>query len=378
MNGGQDEETATATGGRDTSTLDQSFEPSARRRRPWIALAAGAAVVSVLASIVALSWRAPDADAGAGEVDVETARAMLGDLVEHARQTGDLGFGPTRELAGGPPGTITSVAPVGSTVGRGQELFRVDDQPVILLIGTLPAWRAFAPGMTDGADVLQLEQNLQALGFFDEAPDAEFDWDTESAVGGWQEALGLEETGTVELGRVVFSPGDLRVAEHRASVGAASGGAALAVTATEKVVTVDIDPSLAGFAPPGGVVEVSLPDGTTTSATITAAGAPVERDDGQGGTSLEVPLTLVLDDPAAAGPLSDVRVTVTIEHVLAEDVLLVPVLALLARPGGGFAVELVTPEGDELVDVKLGAIADGLAEVISTGLADGDEVVVGS
>lgn len=378
MNGDHDEDATTATGGRAPSTLDQSLEPPARRRRPWSALAVCAAVVTVLASIVALSWRAPDADAEAGEVDVETARAMVGDLVEHARQTGDLGFGPTRELGGGPPGTITSVAPIGSTVGRGQELYRVDDQPVILLIGTLPAWREFTPGMTDGADVLQLEQNLQALGFLDEAPDTVFGWDTGSGIEGWQEALGLEETGTVELGRVVFSPGDVRVAEHRSPVGAASGGAALGVTATEKVVTVDIHPSLAGFAPPGGVVEVSLPDGTTTGATITAAGAPVERDDGQGGTSLEVPLTLVLDDPAAAGSLSDVQVTVTIEHVLAEDVLLVPVLALLARPGGGFAVERVTPEGDELVDVELGAIADGLAEVSSAGLADGDEVVVGS
>lgn len=384
---GDEQDTASAAGhgapegdhvGSEPDDTIAAFGASARRRRPWIGIGAAVTVAAVLAGIIALSWRAPEAEADAGDIDVETSMVTVGDLVEQARQSGELGYGPTRELGGGLPGTVTSMAQVGTIVGRGQELYRIDDRPVMLLIGDLPAWRAFSPGMGDGADVLQLEQNLQALGYFDDEPDEEFDWDTESAIDDWQEALGLEETGTLELGRVVFSSNDVRVAEQLASIGGSSGAAALSVTGTAKVVTVDIDPSLVSFAPVGGSVSVSLPDGTTASATITASGTPVERDDGLGGTKLKVPLTLVLDDPDAGGSLSEIRVTVTIRHVLAEDVVLVPVLALLARPGGGFAVERVTPRGTELVDVELGAIADGFAEISSGDLGDGDEVVVGS
>ncbi len=350
----------------------------ARRRRPWIVIGASATVVAVMGGIIALSWRAPEAEADVRDIDVETSMVTVGDLVEQARQTGELGFGPKRELGGELPGTVTSMPPVGTIVARGQELYRVDDQPVMLLIGDLPAWRGFSEGMSDGADVLQLEQNLHALGYFDGEPDEEFDWTTRSGIEDWQEALGLEESGALEFGRVLFAPSDVRVAEHLASIGGPSGTAVLSVTGTAKVITVDIDPSLSSFAPVGGGVVVSLPDGATTSATVAASGTPVERDDGQGGTKLRLPLTLVLDDPSAGGSLSEVKVTVTIQHVLADDVLLVPVLALLARPGGGFAVERMTPEGTELVDVELGAIADGSAEISSGELADGDEVVVGS
>ena len=51
-------------------------------------------------------------------------------------------------------------------IRRGQSLYGVDDEPAaFLLYGSLPAWRDFAPGMTDGEDVRQLERNLRALGY---------------------------------------------------------------------------------------------------------------------------------------------------------------------------------------------------------------------
>jgi hypothetical protein len=68
---------------------------------------------------------------------------------------------------------------------------------------------------------------------------------------------------------------------------------------------------------------------------------------------------------------------VIVERVLAEDVLTVPVGALLALAGGGYVVERVTAGGTEQVAVEPGQFADGLVEVIGD-IAEGDQVVVPS
>ena len=62
----------------------------------------------------------------------------------------------------------------------------------------------------EGTDVRQLERNLVALGHDPDGDievDDEYDWATTAAVRDWQEALGLDETGALEPGQVVFLPG---------------------------------------------------------------------------------------------------------------------------------------------------------------------------
>jgi hypothetical protein len=57
----------------------------------------------------------------------------------------------------------------------------------------------------------------------------------------------------------------------------------------------------------------------------------------------------------------------------------VPVTALLARSGGGYAVEVVGSGGtDRLLEVSLGLFDDahGLVQVTGSGLAAGQTVVV--
>ncbi len=65
---------------------------------------------------------------------------------------------------------------------RGESLYDVDDAPAAwLLYGSLPAWRDFAPYMSDGEDVRQLERNLRALGYDpdgDMTVDDEWTWAT--------------------------------------------------------------------------------------------------------------------------------------------------------------------------------------------------------
>jgi len=85
---------------------------------------------------------------------------------------------------------------------------------VPLLYGRLPAWRPLSVGVDDGPDVRQLERNLVALGHDpdrDITVDDHFTRATGAAVRRWQEAAGLEETGSFEQGDAVWQPGPVRV-----------------------------------------------------------------------------------------------------------------------------------------------------------------------
>ncbi len=78
------------------------------------------------------------------------------------------------------------------------------------MYGGTPAYRDLRTG-TEGRDVRALERNLSALGYTGFTVDDEYTWATAEAVKEWQDDRGLPETGVVELGRVVFAAGKVRV-----------------------------------------------------------------------------------------------------------------------------------------------------------------------
>src|SRR4029077_11121072 len=93
---------------------------------------------------------------------------------------------------------------------------------VALMYGPVPAYRTLKEGVSKGPDVVELNENLTALGYdpygaitagevFGEA--------TAAAVRRWQKAEGLSETGEVELGRVLFTPGARRVTAVKVALG---------------------------------------------------------------------------------------------------------------------------------------------------------------
>ncbi|OJX98122.1 MAG: hypothetical protein BGO96_13615 [Micrococcales bacterium 73-15] len=351
--------------------------PRPRRRWPWVAT--GVAVVAAVAVGLGLFLRPPAAPAGdeATAVERETAEVHRGDLTQEVRQKGTLRFADPRSLGTVIEGTITGLPAAGTVIGRGAELLRVDDLPVVLLLGDLPMWRPFESGMADGRDVLQLETNLAELGFFDRTPDEEFTWRTRDAIRRWQKSLGLERTGSIELGRIVFEPSDVRVGSAAAAIGDPASPEALDVTGTAKEIVASVDPNLAAVAVPGAATSVSLPDGTRAEATIESVGSPREEEDGSGGKDLKIPLVLRLDDPSQGEALDNVGVTLQLSRVIREDALLVPVLALLAAPEGGFAVQVLDGGAVRDVPIEIGAFAGSMVEVTGGELAEGDEVVVG-
>jgi hypothetical protein len=200
-----------------------------RRRRRTVVVTGGAAVALVGAlAVTGLPGGRARADGGNGP-RLSSAEVTRRTLVEQQDFDGTLGHGDAAPVVNRRTGTLTWLAPAGSTVDRGQPLYEVDGHKVPLLFGDRPAWRPLGPD-TKGVDVRQLEQNLVALGFAN-ARNLEVDdtWTaaTTDAVKRWQKAAGLDQDGTVDLGEAVFLPGAVIVASQSGHLGedAHPGGA---------------------------------------------------------------------------------------------------------------------------------------------------------
>lgn len=319
-----------------------------------------------------------------GTLPPKTADVTRATLVDVEEVGGDLGYGEVVPVRYTAPqgGLVTWLSTVGSTVERGRAVFRVNNEPVVLLYGSLPLYRPLAAG-TKGPDVKQLEENLRALGFQGFTVDEEFTASTASAVKRWQKALGIAETGVVAPGQLVYAPGAVRVAEHDLRVGDAAGGEVLGYTGTSRVVTVDLPVSQQRLATRGATVSVSLPDGRQVDGVVSSVGAIASSSQGQGqegpggdggGATVEVRITIA--DQGAIGTLQAAPVDVRFVAEERRDVLTVPVAALVALAEGGYGVQVVEGSSARYVAVELGMFASGRVEVRGGGLQPGMKVGV--
>lgn len=106
----------------------------------------------------------------------------------------------------GAGGVVTSVdTSTDAPVGEGARLVTVDLRPIVVAVGTVPAFRVLGAGAV-GPDVAQLQTFLQRTGFNPGRTDGRFDADTTIAVRAWQRSVGFPVTGVVEVGDLVFTP----------------------------------------------------------------------------------------------------------------------------------------------------------------------------
>jgi peptidoglycan hydrolase-like protein with peptidoglycan-binding domain len=204
---------------------------SKRRRLRW--LAAGTLALVVAASLAAVllgsgsgGHRSSDNGVPAGDTTANVTRRTLS---ESSTVNGTLGYGAALELYDRIGGTFTWLPSVGAVIGRGGTLWRIDNEPIVLMYGSVPAYRTLKQGVSDGPDVTELNQNLIDLGFDPYgtiSDDESFGEATTAAVKRWQKAEALPETGAVELGRVVFAPGARRVTAVKVALGQDPPGAA--------------------------------------------------------------------------------------------------------------------------------------------------------
>jgi len=133
-----------------TDNITPGAEGSVRKEprcRPWIRLIPVGFVVAaaVLAAVVLL--RENGSLTGAGRADpLNWAEVVITDLIQEETFNGTLGSIEDDPITTRLGGTITQIAAPGETVSQGEALFAIDDQPVVLLFGDLPAYRDIAIG----------------------------------------------------------------------------------------------------------------------------------------------------------------------------------------------------------------------------------------
>ncbi len=337
-----------------------------------IAVAAGAGV----GARAALTSQPKEPAATTG--DRHTAPVERKDLVDRATLNGSLGYADSRTLGGGLPGTITALAAEGSVVDRGGVLYRVNGEAVRLLFGNIPVWRTLGPGVSNGTDVKQLEENLRALGQRPGTVDGKWTADTTAAVKRWQDKIGVDQTGVLPQGSFVFLPGPRRIGSHQAKVGDPAVGQIMTTTATARTVTVDLSARRQRLVKKGDRVQVELPTGRVVNATITDVGRVAKSNDGDqpgGGGDPTITVTISLDRGATVDGLDEAPVEVRVATSVSKNVLAVPVSALLARANGGYALEVVDGSTTHLVPVETGSYADGYVEISGSGIGEGTRVV---
>jgi hypothetical protein len=219
--------------------------------------------------------------------------------------------------------------------------------------------------VSDDADVAQLAENLAALGY---------EGTLAQQVRRWQQTSGLAVTGIVGPAQFVIAEGPVHIADHNASIGetitasSPDRGAILDYSSVEKLVTVPLNVADQGLAAVGRAVTVKLPDDSEINGTISEIGSVVS--DGA------IAVTIAIADQTALGGLEVASVDVAFVSDSRDDVLSVPVGALLARPEGGFAVEIVSGGTSTLAPVDTGLFAAGRVEIAGDGIAEGMRVGV--
>jgi peptidoglycan hydrolase-like protein with peptidoglycan-binding domain len=282
--------------------------------------------------------------------------------------------------------SFTMLPAVGAVVTRGAVLYAIDGADTVLLYGSTPAWRSFAPGMTAGHDVAELNANLRALGYGAIAGD-EFTSSTQRAIEALQQARGLPVTGSFMRGSVVFEPGAARVTGVAPAIGqSVQAGPIMTLSSTRHSVSVQLNAAEQSQVSVGDRVLITLPDNRTTPGVVDFVGrvaTTVANDQGVGGGggAPSLPMSVRFLRPGDAGTLDQAPVNVLVTTATVRSALVVPVNALVALAGGGYAIEVAATSGTRrLFAVTPGLFDDeeGLVQIKGAGVRPGQRVVVPS
>ncbi len=373
-----------------------SDSPAPRTRRLPVTRLVGAAALALVLGLGAAGVMAllpsPDSAAqpdAATLPEAATAQVEAGDLTSHTTARGQLQFATRTDLRATRAGVITELPAPGTVLQPGRVAYRIDTSPVVVMQGTMPAWRSFEMGMSPGVDVRQLEDNLRSFGYLNAEPSEEFNVYTRWAVRSWQHALGLTPQDSLSQELIIFADKPLTVGAGTLRVGdrVAAGDKLYPATGLTQQAVAKLKPADAEHAPVGTPVTVELPDGTSTDGTVASVGAAQQEkqaeeaaeEAGQQAGELLMPVTVAVPDQAALAQFSQVSVTLSFGSVVRENVLRVPVDALVPVDEESFAVELPrrsTAQERELVPVTVGAFASGLVEISGEGITEGLEVTV--
>jgi peptidoglycan hydrolase-like protein with peptidoglycan-binding domain len=346
-----------------------------------VAVVAGGAVAIVAATQHSAAAPPTSTTGGLG-----TSTVVRTTLTNVDQVSGTLGYSGSYTISAATPGTLTALPASGTVVQRGGVLAEVDGVPEYLFYGTRPEWRTLQAGVADGADVYQLDQNLIALGYgAGLTPSNTFGSADTAAIERWQTARGVTANGIVPEGSVLYLAGPVRIGTHRVEPGAQAGPGAVLADATDptRIVSIALDTAKEGELKVGDAVDVQLPNGHHTPGTVGAiantitAPASGGGGGGGGGGNGTIAVTVAVPDQAALGTLEGAPVTLSITTASADNVLTVPITALVVNPDGSYAVDVEADGATNRVNVTTGLFTDTSVEVTGD-LHAGETVVVAS
>ncbi|MCU1398152.1 MAG: hypothetical protein JWN62_1261 [Acidimicrobiales bacterium] len=337
-----------------------------------VVVVAGAATVGIMHNRDV--GAADRATAASPSPSFDLATVEKRDLTRSETFDGQVGHGTVTPLHLEGQGTITHLPSVGDVIQFGNPIAEVDGEPVLLLQGARPAWRALGPGSSAGEDIRQLETALVQMGYAttdDLTVDDTWSSETTAAVKRLQKWQGMPVDGRLDSGEFVFAPTAGRIAEVTGALGDPSANAGISTSGLDQSVEATVKSSKIDLLTVGATVEVDLPDESTVDGTVASIGA---ADVGQDGTA-----TFPVEITTAALDVEDgTSVDVVLDVVSAPGAIAVPATALLALAEGGYAVEVpdvTSATGKRLVEVTVGAFADDWVQITGK-VAVGDKVVV--
>jgi len=270
----------------------------------------------------------------------------------------------------------------------------------ILLFGQIPAWREIKLGVTPGLDIKQLKHNLVMLGYGSESPINEsseiFTALTMQSIKNMQADLGLNSTGTLSLGDVVFLPGKsivqynsnfpsigtvanpntvvlslLPIEEESLSNNALNSSSYKSLQKVSTTIPV-VNKELIEI---NSQVKIELPNEVEVYGSVSEIGkiAIVPQGNQSGDPYLEVSITINDDKSFPEWTGADVTVYVTRE--IASGVMAVPITSLVSLLRGGYGLEVVTDNATQLVPVEVGMYSDGWVEISSEYIQTGVQVM---
>lgn len=350
-----------------------------------VSAAVAAAVIGIGCALYLAFFRSGGGGPGSSATSsngLPTADVVRTTVATHHLVSGTLGYSrDISSLTAVAAGVLETVPQAGATIRRGGVLYRLGGQPSLLLYGPTAATRVLVAGMS-GPDVRALNANLQALGYLAAAAaGSEFGGQTEAAVRRLQRASGARITGIVALGDVVFARGAVHVAAVPVTAGqlVQAGAQLLQIASAQQVVSIALDVASQSEVRVGNPVQIELPDGSSTGGIVSdiarVATSPAADSPNPAPT---IAVTVRLRGGRRTG-LDQAPVQVSITTASHSNVLAVPVGALLAQPGGSYAVQVVRGATAITTPVTPGRFSD-TSNLVAIGAGSalhvGDHVVV--
>ncbi len=271
----------------------------------------------------------------------------------------------------------------------------------ILMFGQIHPWREIKLGVPPGQDIKQLKYNLSILGYGAEShkdvSSEIFTASTEQSLKDLQNDLGLNPTGVLQLGDVVFLPGKsvVQYDTNFPSIGTevSSNSVVLSLLPIEQEssssnksgvvpsfvslqkVSTSIPVVNKDLIEVDSQVKIELPNEIEVYGSVSDIGKTAIIPEGNQAFDPYLEVSISINNDQSFPEWTGAGVIVYVTREIASAVMAVPVTSLISVLDGGYGLEVVTNNTTQLVPVEVGMYSGGWVEVSSENIREGTQVM---